>query len=68
MSNAAKLENLQQIARRFALPAKWLKVEASQGRIPVLRIGRRLLFNPDAVEEALAERAAIRSEAVADAH
>lgn len=36
----------------------WLRREAKAGRIPCLRVGRRLLFNTDAVERLLAERAA----------
>lgn len=35
----------------------WLKVEAEGGRIPSLKIGRRLMFRLEDVEEALAQRA-----------
>jgi hypothetical protein len=44
--------------RGIHLSAKWLKGEAIAGRLPCLRVGRRLLFNPIAVEAALALRAA----------
>ena len=46
------------LADRFGLPLAWVKAEAEAGRIPCLRVGRRLLFNPEAVEHVLAERAA----------
>jgi hypothetical protein len=46
------------LAALLRIPAPWLRGEALAGRIPCLRIGRRLLFNPEAVERALAERAA----------
>lgn len=48
---------LHRLAQRLGLPAAWLKTEAEQGRIPSLRAGRRLMFNPEAVEQALLERA-----------
>jgi hypothetical protein len=54
------LVNLVGLARRLHLPAAWLKSEVQAGRIPVLRAGRRLLFNAVAVERALLERAAKR--------
>ncbi len=46
------------------LPVRWLKAEALQGRIPHLRVGRRLLFDVQAVQRALAARA--RGEGVRD--
>jgi hypothetical protein len=49
---------LNRLAARIRLPASWLRVEALAGRIPCLRVGRKLLFNPEAVERALAEQAA----------
>jgi hypothetical protein len=44
--------------RRTYLPRNWLKQEAQAGRLPCLRVGRRLLFVAAAVEETLAKRAA----------
>ena len=58
MEAQKSLVNLMGLARRFHLPAAWLKAEAKAGRIPVLRAGRRLLFNPEAVERVLLDRAA----------
>jgi hypothetical protein len=46
------------LSSRLRLPRDWLRGEALAGRIPCLKIGRKLLFNPDAVEKTLAERAA----------
>jgi excisionase family DNA binding protein len=56
---------LSRLAARLRLPADWLREEALAGRIPCLRVGRKLLFNADAVEKALAERAGREVVAVA---
>jgi hypothetical protein len=57
MENDQQLASLHEIAERFGLPPAWVKSEADQGRLPVLRVGRRRLFSPAAVERALLERA-----------
>ena len=49
---------IEGLARRLKLSKAWLHREATAGRIPCLRAGKRRLFNPDAVERTLAERAA----------
>lgn len=56
----SQLVNLRELARRlrrFGITHAWLKQEAEAGRIPCMRAGRRLLFNVEAVEESLIERA-----------
>jgi hypothetical protein len=58
LANTQELTNLQGLASRLGLPAKWLKQEAEAGRIPCLKIGAKLRFNATAVREALAVRAA----------
>lgn len=45
------------LANFLRLPRRWLKREAHAGRIPCLRVGRRLLFDPEAVRLVLARRA-----------
>ena len=58
MSGETSFTTLRRLASRTGLPATWLKAEAEAGRIPCLKIGRRVLrFNVDAVERALADRA-----------
>ena len=52
------------VAARLGLPKSWIKSEAVAGRLPCLRIGRRMLFNPDAIEIALSARAAGKRGAV----
>ena len=52
------LTSLSGLSTRLQLPRPWLRAEALAGRIPCLKVGRKLLFNPDAVEKTLAERAA----------
>ena len=51
------LTNLVGLARRLGLPRDWLKTEAEAGRIPSLLAGKRRLFNSEAVERALEDRA-----------
>jgi hypothetical protein len=57
----AELVNLQKLAVHIRLPRGWLREEAIAGRIPCLRVGRRMLFNLAAVEQALALRAAMET-------
>jgi hypothetical protein len=55
-----KLFTLRDLAnrfKRFGLSLAWLKAEADAGRIPCFKAGRKLLFDPEAVEKALLERA-----------
>jgi len=48
---------LNRLSTETGLPAAWLRAEADAERIPSLRAGRRLMFNREAVEAALIERA-----------
>lgn len=48
---------LHALSQRLGLPVAWLKAEAIAGRIPSLRISRRFMFNPNAVEQNLINRA-----------
>jgi hypothetical protein len=57
------LFSLPRLAVRLRLPRGWLRQEALAGRLPCLKVGRRLLFNFSACERALAERAATSREA-----
>lgn len=54
--------SLNRLANRTKLPREWLRTEALAGRLPYLKVGRKLLFNPEAVERKLAERAAAGQE------
>jgi excisionase family DNA binding protein len=45
-------------ADRLGVPVAWLRREAQAGRIPHLKAGRRILFNPELVERVLLERTA----------
>jgi hypothetical protein len=58
------LLSLSRLSARLRLPRDWLRAEALAGRIPCLQIGRRLLFNPIAVEAALGTRAATERQGV----
>lgn len=55
-----KLVNARGLVRqlaRFGVTVSWLQAEADAGRLPCLRVGKRLLFNVSAVEETLLRRA-----------
>jgi len=52
------LLSLNKLAARLRLPRAWVRREAIAGRLPCLRVGRRLLFTLEAVERALTNRAA----------
>lgn len=61
-----KLSTLRDLAnrfKRFGLSINWLKAEAEAGRIPSFRAGRKLLFDPEAVEQSLLRRARDGNEA-----
>ena len=53
---------LHQAANRLGVPAAWLRNEADAGRVPCLRAGRRVLFNPDTIEAVLLERAQLKGD------
>jgi len=53
-----RLSTLYGLSKALRLPASWLKNEAVNGRIPALIAGRRMLFNVEAVERELLDRAA----------
>jgi hypothetical protein len=45
------------LARGLRVPAKWLREEALAGRVPHLKTGQVILFDPETVERVLVERA-----------
>ncbi len=57
MNTPSTLVPLGPLARRLRVPAKWLREEALAGRVPHLKAGKVFLFDPDAVERVLLERA-----------
>lgn len=54
----SELLTLSRLARRLGVTQQWLRDQANAGTIPCLKAGNRYLFNPVAVEEALAAKAA----------
>ena len=52
------LLSLSRLARRLGVTQQWLRHQADAGKIPCLKAGKRYLFNPVAVQEALAAKAA----------
>lgn len=57
MSELYTLRMLALRFKRYGLTVGWLRAEAEAGRIPCFQVGRRLLFDAEAVEAALLERA-----------
>ncbi len=57
---------IAELAGRLGLPISWIKAEAREGRLPHLRIGRKWLFDQDAVLRALSVR--VKGEGVRDAN
>jgi excisionase family DNA binding protein len=55
----AEVLSLYELAQRFRLSTGWIKSLVKAGTIPYLKAGRRLLFNPAAVSQALAQMAAM---------
>jgi len=52
---ATKFISLPELAQLLGLPASWLRRAALDGKIPHLPVGRRVMFDPSAVEKALAK-------------
>lgn len=51
------LVSLDSLAATLHLSRPWLRAEADAGRIPFLEVGRRRLFNVEAVRRVLAQQA-----------
>lgn len=60
---STKFITLGELSDRTGLPVAWLKREASVGRLPSVTIGRRRMFDLDAVVRAITanERKGIRN-------
>lgn len=53
------LTTVHETAEALGVPVRWLKAEATAGRVPCLRVSaRQTFFNLEAVRSALAEQAA----------
>ena len=57
MITQPKLLPVGPMARHLRVTVKWLRAEAEAGRLPCVRADRAILFDPDAVERALLDRA-----------
>jgi hypothetical protein len=57
MMTDSKLLPAGPMARRIRVPVRWLKAEAEAGRVPCVKAETVLLFDPEAVERVLLERA-----------
>jgi len=53
----SELVHLIPMARQLAVSVIWLRSEAEQGRIPCIKAGRTILFNPRAVQASLVKQA-----------
>ena len=62
-----ELLSLSRMARRLGVTQEWLRHQANADKIPCLKAGKRYLFNPIAVQEALAAKAAGKQQWDSDA-
>lgn len=53
-----ELLSLSRMARRLGITQRWLRGQADAGKLPCLKADNRYLFNPIAVQESLAAKAA----------
>ena len=60
--DAAFLVTMPILCTKLKLPLKWVRREASEGRLPCVRVGHRLLFHVQAVSELLRVRAARKNQ------
>ena len=51
-----RLVPLSAAAEHLSLPQKWLREEASLGRLPHIRVAHQLFFDLDALEDSLLAR------------
>jgi len=61
-----ELLSLSRMARRLGVTQQWLRDQADAGKVPCLKAGTRYLFNTEAVQEALVEKAAHLREVTTD--
>lgn len=51
------------VAGRLGLPVSFLRREIKAGRLPHVRVGKRIYADPDAIAQALQQRAAAEAKA-----
>ncbi len=51
--SAAALVSLPEMAERLGVPPLWLREQAEAGRVPHLKVGRKLMFAPATAEAAV---------------
>ena len=61
------LLSLSRMARRLGVTQQWLRDQADAGKIPCLKAENRYLFNPVAVQDSLAAKAARTRQGGSDA-
>ena len=57
MTDTHKVQALKlaRMARRLGVEVAWLRAEAEAGRIPHVRAGRGMLFDPETVEQVISD-------------
>ena len=53
----SELFGLSRMSRRLGVTQQWLREQAEARKVPCLKAGKRYLFNPVAVQEALVAKA-----------
>lgn len=57
MESHQSFETLTELSSRTGLPESWLKSEALSGRLPFIKVSRRIMFPREHVDQVLVERA-----------
>ena len=57
MGMMTRLVSVKALSERTGLPAQYIRREADAGRLPCIRVGRRRMFDLDAVRRELVARA-----------
>ena len=57
--NTNKPISITKAAGKLNVPVSWLREQADAGSIPCLKVAKKLLFNLAALENALAQKAAV---------
>jgi excisionase family DNA binding protein len=56
------LVTMPSLCQKLDLPVKWVRRETTAGRLPAIRIGRRICFNVEAIKEFLRDRASRKNQ------
>jgi excisionase family DNA binding protein len=62
VDDPAFLVTMPTLCSSLKLPLKWVRRETVAGRLPAIRVGKRVLFNVQAIQEFLRDQAAPKNQ------